>query len=390
MAISTSRRRFLSASLAAGATLALGSTPRRAAAGITSPAASRAPLRILVLGGTAMLGPAVIDAALARGHRVTMFNRGKTEAQRGTPIPAAVERLVGDRDPRKGNGLAALKGREFDVVIDTSGLFPRHVACSADLLESQGTRRYIFISSISAYDNHRTPGADESDAPANPRNPYEEEGDAGFVYTGELKRPCEQAVERIFGAKATIIRPAYLVGPGDATGRFAYWPIRVREATGDHADMLVPGPPDMPIQVVDVRDLAAWLMLVAEQDIPGTFNACGPAAPLTITDVLHACEEAAGRTGDKAPRYEWVTWDFLRTQKLPMPIVLPPEGDTAGFHRRSGAKAIAAGLRFRPMRETAAAILAWWDQQPAEEKPRFRGRPTLEREQEALRAWKSR
>lgn len=334
-----------------------------------------------------MLGPAVVDAALARQHRVTIFNRGKTEIDRVTAIPASVERLVGDRDPRKAPGLGALKGREFDVVIDTSGLYPRHVACSAELLERQGTRRYIFISSISAYANHKTPGADESDAPADPANPYEEEGDENFAYTGELKRPCEVAAQRIFGDRATIVRPAYLVGRGDATGRFAYWPLRVREATGVHSEMLVPAPPEAPVQIVDVRDLAAWLIVLAERDTPGTFNACGPETPYTVRDVLTACEQATANTGDKAPRYTWVPWSFLIEQKAGVPILLPPDGDFAGFHRRKSTRALGVGLTFRPLRETCDAILKWFDAQPADKQAKFRGRPTLEREGELLRAW---
>ena len=377
-----SRRQFLASSLASGGLLALAGPIRRSMAAPARRHPSDVPLRVLVLGGTAMLGPAVIDATLARGHRVSMFNRGRTEAARGTQVPAEVERLLGDRDPRKGDGLRALKGREFDVVVDISGLFPRHVACSADLLQSQGVRRYVFISSISAYANHQTPGADESDPTVEPRNPYEEEGDEGFVYTGELKRPCEQAAERVFGSRATIVRPAYLVGPGDATGRFAYWPLRVREAVGEHAEMLVPGTPDMPIQVVDVRDLAAWLMVVAERDLSGTFNACGPETPLTFGQVLAGCEQAAGR----APRYRWATWAFLNQQHVEMPIVLPAHGSTLGFHQRSSTRAIHAGLTFRPMRETAAAILAWWDKQPADTKTTLRGGIALNREAELLRA----
>ncbi len=381
-----SRRQFL---VFSAATLAMAATHRAARAHRAQPAS--APLRLLILGGTKMLGPAIIASALARNHHVTIFNRGRTERDTGAIIPDAVERLTGDRDPRIAPGLTALEGRSWDAVIDTSGLYPRHVATSASLLNRLGVPHYVFISSISAYASHATPNTDESDPTADPENPYEEDGDPGFIgYTGELKAPCERAVQRIYADRATIIRPAYLVGPGDATGRFAYWPLRVREATGDHTDMLVPGHVGMPIQVLDIRDLADWLMLVVEQRLTGTFNACGPAEPRTIGEVLAACEQSTGHTGSGAPRYRWVTWDFLRSQQQLMPIVLPDTGRWGGFHTRRSDKAIAAGLTFRPMRQTIDAILAWIDAQPAERLPVLRGEPTLAREAELLAAWRVR
>lgn len=381
-----SRREFLAIT---ASTLALAAFPRAARAIRAQPATT--PLRLLILGGTKMLGPAIIDSALARNHHVTIFNRGRTERDTAVAIPAAVERLIGDRDPRITPGLTALQGRSWDAVIDTSGLYPRHVAASASLLNRQGTPHYVFISSISAYAAHATPNTDESDPTADPENPYEEEGDPGFIgYTGELKAPCERAVQRVYADRATVIRPAYLVGPGDATGRFAYWPLRVREATGDHTHMLVPGSATLPIQILDIRDLADWLMLVIEQRLTGVFNACGPSTPHTIGDVLSASQLATGRTGAAAPSYEWCTWDFLRAQHQLMPIVLPDTGRWAGFHTRRSDRAIAAGLVFRPLRQTMEAILEWIDAQPAERQPDLRGQPTLAREAELLAAWRAR
>lgn len=376
----TSRRDFLALSLAAGGALALGSIPRGARAEATPP------LRILVLGGTRMLGPAIIDAALARGHSVAMFNRGKTEAELGTTIPDQVERLIGDRDPRIGGGLKALEGKRFDAVIDTSGLFPRMVTASAELLRANGAARYIFVSSISAYANHATPNADESDAPADPENPDAEEGDPGFVYTGELKRTCEQRVEAVFGDRCMIARPSYLVGPSDVSGRFAYWPVRVSEAVGDRATMLVVGAPQDPVQIVDVRDLGAWLITVAERNIAGTFNVSGPAVPPTFGAVLDACAAAAGTT----PVFEWVSWQFLVDEHQPLPIVLPADGDYAGFHTRNGAKALRAGFSPRPIADTCADILAWVRAHPADEQTALRGGISPERETELLAKWNAR
>ena len=380
MPTTTSRRDFLALSLAAGGALALGAMPR------TARAKESPPLRILVLGGTRMLGPAIINAAIARGHTVAMFNRGKTEVELGTVIPPQVERLIGDRDPRIGDGLKSLDGKRFDAVIDTSGLFPRMVKASAELLKAGGTKQYIFVSSISAYANHATPNADESDTPANPDNPDAEEGDPGFIYTGELKRTCEQRALEVFGDQCMIARPSYLVGPGDASGRFAYWPVRVSEAFGDRATMLVVGAPDDPIQVVDVRDLGAWLVAVAERSITGTFNVSGPAVPPTFGAVLDACAAAAGT----APNLEWVSWQFLVDEHQPLPIVLPAEGDYAGFHTRNGAKALRAGFSPRPIADTCADILAWVRAHPADEQTALRGGISPERETELLAKWNAR
>ena len=378
MHTAATRREFLILSLAAGGALALGPLAHRAR-GDADPRR----LRVLVLGGTKMLGPAIIDAALARGHRVAMFNRGRTEVERGTAIPDGVERFIGDRDPRVGDGLKSLTGERFDAVIDTSGLYPRMVEASALLLKDQQCRHYIFVSSISAYANHATPDADESDAPANPEHPDAEEGDPGFVYTGELKRTCEQRVERVFGDACTIARPSYLVGPGDASGRFAYWPVRVSEAAGDRRTMLVPGAPADPVQVVDVRDLGAWLVRVAEERITGTFNVAGPERPYSMGEVLAACAAAAGTD----PSFQWVSWPFLIDEHQPVPIVLPPDGPYAGFHRRNGTKALRAGFSPRPIRDTCADILAWVRAQPVEAQPALRGGLTPERETELLAKW---
>jgi 2'-hydroxyisoflavone reductase len=373
----TSRREFLALSVAVGGAAALGAWPRLVRAG------DAPPLRILVLGGTKMLGPAIIEAAIRRGHRVAMFNRNKTEAERGTVIPPEVERFVGDRDPRIGDGLSSLKGQRFDAVIDTSGLFPRMVRASAELLESQGAARYIFVSSISAYAGHATPNADESDPPVVPANPDAEESDPGFVYTGELKRPCEQAAQAVFGDRATIVRPSYLVGPGDASGRFAYWPLRVSECIGDRRRMLVPGGPDDPVQVVDVRDAAAWLIAIVERNIAGTFNISGPEKPPTVGAMLAACAAAAGTS----PAIAWVPWQFLIDARQPVPILLPPDGDYAGFHRRNGAKALRAGFTPRPVRDTCADILAWIRTRPDDERAALRGGLSPEREAELLAQW---
>ena len=276
--------------------------------------------RILILGGTGFLGPKTIDAAIARGHTVTIFNRGKREKL--LPLTQQVEHLYGNRDPNlpaddeKGpdgkvlrpdgspKGLEQLVGKQWDVVIDNSGYFPRMVKASAELL-SKNASRYIFISSISAYDEKSTPatGGDETVKLATMEDPTVEDMGKEFQNYGPLKVLCEQAAEAAFPGRTAIVRPGYIVGPGDPTDRFTYWPVRV--AAG--GEMLAPGSPDDPLQWIDVRDLAEWLITMVENETTGSFNAVGPSQPARWGDVLASCVKAAG---PKAAKLEWVPTDW--------------------------------------------------------------------------------
>ena len=333
---------------------------------------------ILVLGGTGFLGPQVVEAARRRGFTVTLFNRGKT---RPTLFPD-IEKLHGDRDPKKGEGLKALEGRSWDAVVDTSGYYPRLVKASAEMLADH-VKQYVFISTLSVYKSNDTPGMDESAEVGTIPDPTVETMGNGYENYGPLKALCEQAAETALPGRATIIRPGFIVGPEDFSGRFNYWPLRVREG----GRMIAPGSPEVPIQLIDVRDLGDWIVHTIERRIVGTFNATGPKDPLTTKAMLEACVAASGVT----PEFVWVPVSFLEAQGVgigaEMPIWLPSEGETAGFHQRSVRKAIANGLTFRPLKDTCAAILAWYDGLDAEKQKRFRAGWSSEREAEVLKAW---
>ncbi len=336
------------------------------------------PLSILVLGGTGFLGPAVVDAAKARGHQVTLFNRGRTRPQL---FPDATK-LVGDRDPKKGEGLKALEGKKFDAVIDNSGYYPRHVQASAELLAPH-IGHYLYVSSISAYADTKTPNMAEEAPVATMPDPTLEEMGPNYEYYGSLKALCEAAAEKACPGKTTVVRPGYIVGPLDPTDRFTYWPVRAQ----DGGEFLVPGDGTDPIQVIDVRDLGTWMVHLLEQKTMGIFNACGPAEPVPMKGVIEACVAAAGK--DAKPVY--VPLEFLREQGCNLdaefPIFAPGSGDTAGFHRVSNAKAIKAGLTFRSITDITKDTLAYWNTLPeARRKTRRAGLPP-EREKAYLTAF---
>jgi 2'-hydroxyisoflavone reductase len=373
-----------------------------------APAAARK--RILILGGTGFLGPKTVAAAVARGHEVTIFNRGRREKL--LPLEVKVEHLYGNRDPdlpaddERGpdgkllhpdaapRGLEQLAGRRWDVVIDNSGYFPRMVSASAGMLARQADR-YIYISSISAYDENPPAGGDESTRLATLADPSVETMGASFENYGGLKAACERAAAAAFPGRTAIVRPGYIVGPGDPTDRFTYWPARIARG----GEVLAPGSPDDPLQWIDVRDLADWLVTLAEHGTAGTFNAIGPDHPARWGDVLQACVDAAA--GDA--RLVWVPATWLEQNGMggedSFPIWVAPVDKFAGFHRWSNARARAAGLTFRPIADTVKAILAWY---PGEverrvrvtrelaEAARAKGQPPPAGDPAALRAGPSR
>ena len=345
------RRDFLKTSAATGALAAaaplLGSG---ALAAITRLRADK-PLRILVLGGTGFLGPAVVECALKRGHTVTLFNRGRTNPH----LYPDLEKLEGDRD----GDLKALEGRDWDVVLDTSGYYPKVVEGSAGLLADH-VERYIFISSISVYADFSRPGLDE-DSPVGTVTPEEvAEVDSVRKITGTnygpLKALCEQAARDAMPGRTCIIRPGLIVGPRDRSGRFTYWPVRVQQG----GEVLAPGTPETPTQIIDVRDLGAWIVHCAEQGTTGTFNATSPPEELTMGELLTACREVTG--SDAA--FTWVSADFLAAHEVAswtdMPVWVPLEGEEAGHPFVRVDRALAAGLVFRPVSETVRGTLDWW------------------------------
>ena len=332
------------------------------------------PKRLLVLGGTGFIGPHIIDSALRRGFVVTLFHRGKTNPTLFADNPK-VERILGDRN----TGFEALAGKKWDAVVDTSGYFPRQVEASAKALKDS-VRQYVFVSSISVYKDTDKP-MDESAKVGTIADPTIEKITEGSY--GPLKALCEQAATRIMQGRALNVRPGYIVGPRDSSDRFTYWLLRTQRG----GDMVVPGDPSDPIQVIDGRDLADWIVRMVEANQHGVYNAVGPTKPHTMQEVLAACKQVT-----KAEvRHTFVPTDYLRKNKLheEFPIWSPPSGDSAYFHRVSNAKALAQGLAFRPLLETLTDTLAWWKTLPADRQAKPRAGITAEKEAEILKAYRA-
>ena len=378
-ATETSRRAFLQGTLAAGATLGLGLGLRAHPAPRPRqmlPEEQR--LELLILGGTGFLGPHVVEAATARGHTMTLFNRGRLNPG----LLPDLEHLRGDRDPRKDAGLEALKGRSWDGAVDTSGYFPRMVRASAELL-APNIGQYVFISSISVYADTSEPNMDETAKLATMPDPTLEDFGAEFRHYGALKALCEQAAEAAMPSRTTSIRPGLIVGPRDNVPRFTYWPVRVERG----GEVLAPGNPDDPIQYIDARDLADFIVRVLEKRTMGLFNGTGPTTPTTMAELLYGCKAVTGSDA----RFTWVDADFLAEHDVhgwsDLPVWLPPQGEYKGFHRISIKKPIDAGLRSRPLAETVRDTLDWFHAWPAGKDFPWRGGMTPQREREVLEAW---
>lgn len=366
-AVSPGRRQWL----AGGATLAAGALLPSLAA--EPPLAAARPLHILILGGTGFTGPHQVRYALARGHRVTLFNRGR----RPKEWPASVEELTGDRDT---NDYASLQGRRFDVCIDNPTSVPVWVRDAAAVLKGN-IGHYVFISTISVYASDETPGQDETAARATYTGPDAmAETMAGLrknlALYGPLKALSEDEAHRQFPGITTVVRPGLIVGPGDETDRFTYWPLRLQRG----GVVLVPPLRD-PVKFIDARDLAEWTIRLAEQRAFGDYNAFGPAQELTMGAMLRDIDEVTGRRA----RFVEATQAFLDEQQVApwsdLPVWVPGVGETAGMHRRSNLRAVRAGLRFRPVTQTTTDLLAWWA--TLDEKRRAAPRAGLSAEREA-------
>lgn len=302
-------------------------------------------MRLLVLGGTQFLGRHIVGRALAEGHELTLFNRGRTDP---TPI-AGVEQIHGDRQ----HDLSLLGGRRWDAVIDTSGYLPRAVRASAELL-ADAVDRYAFVSSISAYGSLAEPGRRE-DAPTAPPPPPDAED--VLRYYAELKAACERVVQDVLPGRALVIRPGLIVGPHDPTERFTYWVRRLAEG----GRVLAPRAPDQPVQLIDARDLAGWAVSMVQAGASGVYNATGPAVPLTFGPML---ERIAAATGGRA-ELVWVDEEDLAEagvepwQELPLWLDLPRHPDHRGFMAVNIGRALEAGLSLRPLEDTVADTLGW-------------------------------
>jgi len=369
-----SRRQFslgMLGAMLAGCKASASTTPPEAATPPAPGPAMPSPKRVLILGGTGFLGPKLVEQCQAMNAEVTLFNRGKTNPH----LFPELEKLRGDRN----DDLSALEGRTFDWVLDTSGYIPRQVEASAGLLAQQ-CERYLFVSSISAYANLQKPGVGEAGATIPMPDPYSEELP---LHYGALKAGCERAAEAAMPGRATVVRPGLIVGPGDPTDRFTYWPTRVARG----GDVVAPNDPADPVQFIDVRDLAGFMMETLARDKTGIYNATGPTTPTTIGALLEACKTV---TASKA-QLHWVPTASLAEHGvapwMELTVWVPTDDEQfGGMGQVDIAKAIDAGLQTRPLEETVEDTLAWWETLPAERRKRPRAGLAADKEQAVLAA----
>jgi 2'-hydroxyisoflavone reductase len=330
------------------------------------------PLRILILGGTGFIGPHQVAYARARGHALTLFNRGKTDPGRFPDI----ETLHGDR--ARGD-YASLKGRNWDVVIDNPASIPRWVRQAAEALKGH-VQHYVFISTVSVYAHNDVPHADETAETEKAPDPTSEDVPK---YYGALKALCEQEAERAFPGHATVLRPGLIVGPGDPTDRFTYWPARFPRG----GEVLAPGDPTDPVMFIDARDLAEFCVRLCESHTAGTYNCVGPSGILTVSEMLGGI-----RAVTVSDAYlTWVPAAFLEQHKVnawtDLPVWVPPSGDSAGFHRRDIRRALAKGITFRPLAVTAKDSLDGFMALSDARKAKPRAGLSSEREKSVLAEW---
>jgi len=376
----TSRRDLFKLGALAAAAASLPGVSAASAA----PAIPRAakPLRILILGGTGFTGPFQVNYALARGHKVTLFNRGKRPSPEW---PSSVEQLHGDRNT---GDLKALEGREWDVCIDNPTTLPFWVRDAGQVLKGK-VGHYIFISTISVYADGSRPGIDESaalaeykgaDAMAETQETLR--ADIQNLY-GSLKALSEAEARKQFGERVAIVRPGYIVGPRDDSDRFTYWPNRI--AAG--GEVLVPGDGSDPVQIIDGRDLGEWVIRLAEAGTIGTFNACGPDYRLSTDAMVHGCHAVIGGP----VQFTHVPASFIEEHEVPLPIWVSAKGGPySGYGQVSNARALAAGLTFRPLATTVEDLLAWYRALPPERQAKPNAGITREREAELLKLWRER
>jgi 2'-hydroxyisoflavone reductase len=355
------------------------------------PASSSPPspklLNILILGGTGLTGPHQVRYALSRGHKVTVFNRGR----RNDRLPDGVTELIGDRNVHQ---LDALQGKDWDVVIDNPTSLPFWVKDAGEILKDH-TRQYVFISTISVYDTSKAQSGVTESSPlleytkGDPLavTPQDFAKDVGGLY-GPMKTASEREAKKWFGERTTIIRPTLIVGPGDDTFRFTYWPYRIAKG----GEILAPGDGKDHVQIIDCRDLAEWTIRVVENGTTGTFNGAGPASVLTMADQLDGIRRAVAGSSDV--KFTWVPAGFLDSHKVTawgdMPTWIPRiDPDAAGMSADNRA-AIAAGLTFRPLATSAVDALAYFNAAPEDAQTRMLKAAGIspEREKEVLEAFR--
>ncbi len=376
----TSRRDFIRTAAAGAAGLAaLGTAACSEPMEETAGRAER-PLDILVLGGTGFIGPHQVAHARARGHRLTLFNRGRTAPD----LFPGVETLIGDRTGDYASVEEEIaRGRRWDAVIDNSAQTPSWVALSAPLL-AEAADVYLFTSTRSVYSDYSVIGMDAS-GPVYETEGLSVEGE-GRMHYGLRKAFCERLTRQAFGERALIVRPGLIVGPGDPTDRFTYWPARIHRG----GEVLAPGDPGDRCMYIDVRDLAEWYIHLLEQGTRGTYNAVGPDGGLTMAELLYGIQ--ASMVTDT--EYTWVDAAFLAEHRVrsytDMPLWVDPVGSRAGFGRFDVSREAAAGLRYRPLAVTARETLTWHLGRPEEERTGLRAGLGPEREAELLALWHAR
>lgn len=313
----------------------------------------------------------MVDAAQAAGYEVTLFNRGKTNPE----LFPELEKLKGDRNA----DISALKGRSFDIVVDTSGYFPRQVEASAGLLAGN-VGRYLFVSSISAYGDLSKPGLDESAATAAMPVPYSEKMPDNY---GALKAGCERAAEEAMPGHAIVVRPGLIVGPGDPTDRFTYWPVRVKAG----GRVLAPNDPGDPVQYVDARDLASFIVGTAADERTGIYNATGPDGGTTVGALLSQCQQVSGSDAE----FVWAPTPFLAEHEVApwmnLTVWVPTDDpEFGGMGQVNIKRAVEHGLSFRPAADTIADTLSWWEALPQQRRDQPRAGLPREREAAVLAA----
>lgn len=380
--MSTTRRDFLKLGGLAAAWAASPAWPGNAVAASATDAPGRS-LRILILGGTGFTGPHQVRYALARGHQVTLFNRGR----RAVEWPGEVEELVGDRETGE---LDALRDREWDACIDNPTSVPSWIRDIGQVLAGR-VNQYVYISSLSALADNGQPGRTEEAPVAQYTGPDAMQETmaslrADMSLFGPLKAACEAEAERRFPGISTIIRPGLIVGPGDATDRFTYWPVRLARG----GEVLAPGDGNDPVQVIDARDLAEWTIRMVERRALRIYNAPGPDYELSTAAMLYGIRAVT----TAGARLTWVPAEFLEQHEVrpwaDLPTWIPGTGAMAGFSRVSNRKAVAAGLAFRPLATTSADTLEWFAGQPEERRSQLRAGLSAAREAEVLAAWHGR
>ncbi|MCK6445629.1 MAG: NAD-dependent epimerase/dehydratase family protein [Planctomycetes bacterium] len=361
------RRGFLRASV--------GLTAAALGACASSERARGAPKKVLVLGGTRFIGPHIVEAALARGHRVTLFNRGKTNPE----LFPECEKLRGDRD----GDMSALEGRRWDAVLDTWTDMPRHVRSAATLL-GPNVGQYVFVSSLNAVADLSQPHLDET-AETTPLEPKDEDNPSAELFGGRKAR-CEKLLAELCTDRYTIVRPGLIVGPRDGSDRFTYWPVRIARG----GEVLAPGSGDDPTQFVDARDLAEFVVRLVERRTLGLFHVVGPERELSMREVLETCV----RVAENDARLTWVDTRFLLERGVApwtdLPAWLPSLEPGHAYWTLNVSKAIRAGLAFRPLDETVRDTLAWWATLPEARRAELKRGLAPERERELLAQWHAR